>query len=43
MLARLPADVLDTELQLKGESGQPDAALADLVARVASAGKGQRT
>lgn len=43
MLARLPADVLDTELQLKGESGQPDAALADLVARVATAGKGQRT
>jgi hypothetical protein len=42
MLARLPADVLETELQLKGESGQPDAALADLVARVATAGKSQR-
>jgi hypothetical protein len=42
MLARLPADVLDTELQLKGESGQPDAALADLVARVATAGSARR-
>jgi hypothetical protein len=42
MLARLPAEVLDTELQLKGESGQPDAALADLVARVASAGSARR-
>lgn len=42
MLARLPADVLDTELQLKGESSQPDAALADLVARVASAGSARR-
>jgi hypothetical protein len=44
MLARLPADVLETELQLKGESSQPDSALADLVARVATAGsKSQRT
>jgi hypothetical protein len=39
MLARLPAEVLDTELQLKGESGQPDSALADLVARVAMAAR----
>jgi hypothetical protein len=39
MLARLPSDVLETELQLKGESGQADAALADLVARVATAGR----
>lgn len=39
MLARLPADVLETELQLKGESGEADAALADLVARVATAGR----
>lgn len=39
MLAHLPADVLETELQLKGESGEADAALADLVARVASAGR----
>lgn len=33
--AELPAWVLETELQLKGESGQPDAALGHLVARVA--------
>lgn len=39
LLARLPADVLETELQLKGESGEADAALADLVARVAAAGR----
>jgi hypothetical protein len=39
LLARLPSDVLETELQLKGESGQADAALADLVARVATAGR----
>lgn len=39
MLARLPAEVLETELQLKGESGEADAALADLVARVAAAGR----
>jgi hypothetical protein len=42
MLARLPADVLDTELQLKGESAEPDSALADLVARVAMAGSQNR-
>jgi len=39
MLARLPSDVLETELQIKGESGEADAALADLVARVAAAGR----
>ncbi|HWM91461.1 MAG TPA: hypothetical protein VN493_11915 [Thermoanaerobaculia bacterium] len=39
MLARLPSDVLETELQLKGESGEADAALADLVARIATAGR----
>ncbi len=37
LLARLPALVLDTELLLKGEGTEPDAALAQLVARVASA------
>jgi len=37
-LARLPADVLETEQQLKGESGEPDAALARLIARLATAG-----
>ncbi len=36
LLARLPADLLDTELQLKGESGDPDVALARLVAHLAS-------
>lgn len=39
MLARLPSDVLETEMQLKGESTEADAALADLVARVTLAGK----
>lgn len=34
-LARLPARVLETELALKGESGEPDAALAELLAEVA--------
>lgn len=37
---RLPAWLLDTELELKGESGDPDTALAHLVARVAAAGGG---
>ncbi len=37
LLARLPALVLDTELLLKGEGTEPDAALAQLVARVAAA------
>ena len=34
---RLPSDLLETELQLKGESDEADAALADLVARVSVA------
>jgi hypothetical protein len=38
-LARLPAELLDTEMQLKGEASQADTALADLVARVSMAGK----
>ncbi len=39
---RLPSDLLETELQLKGESGEADAALADLVARVSVATAGRR-
>ncbi|HKI05073.1 MAG TPA: hypothetical protein VKK31_24045 [Thermoanaerobaculia bacterium] len=39
LLARLPADLLDTELQLKGESGEADVALARLVARLSQAGR----
>ena len=38
-LARLPADLLETELQLKGESGEADVALARLVARLSQAGR----
>lgn len=34
-LARLPAATLDTELRLKGESGDPDAALAEFVLTLA--------
>ena len=34
--ATLPWRVLETELQLKGESGDPDTALAQLVAHLAS-------
>jgi hypothetical protein len=37
LLARLPADLLETELQLKGESGEADVALARLVARLSGA------
>jgi len=37
-LARLPAELLDTEMQLKGETSEADTALADLVARVSTAG-----
>ena len=33
-LARLPALLLETELRLKGDSGEPEAALADLVVRL---------
>lgn len=36
-LARLPSDLLETELQLKGESGEADVALARLVARLSAA------
>jgi len=39
LLARLPALVLDTELLLKGEGTEPDAALSQLVARVATAAR----
>jgi hypothetical protein len=38
-LARLPAELLDTEMQLKGETSEADTALADLVARVSTAGR----
>ncbi len=38
-LARLPWRVLQTELALKGESGDPEAALAELVAEVAAAAR----
>jgi DNA polymerase III delta subunit len=37
MAARLPSDLLETELQLKGESSEADAALTDLVTRVSVA------
>lgn len=37
--ARLPWDVLETELQLKGESGEADAALARLVVHLSTAVK----
>jgi hypothetical protein len=39
-LARLPWRVLQTELALKGESGSPDAALAELLAEVATQARG---
>src|SRR6202035_338943 len=38
-LAILPSEVLETELRLQGESGEPDAALAQLVAKVATGGR----
>ncbi len=44
-LARLPSDLLETELQLKGESNEADVALARLVARLSQAaaqGAGRR-
>ena len=37
LAARLPSDLLETELQLKGESSEADAALTDLVTRVSVA------
>jgi DNA polymerase III delta subunit len=39
---RLPSDLLETELQLKGESSEADTALAHLVARVSVATAGKR-
>jgi hypothetical protein len=39
LLARLPADLLETELQIKGESGEADVALARLVAHLSQAGR----
>ena len=38
-LAHLPADLLETELQIKGESGEADVALARLVARLSQAAR----
>ncbi|HEX4965421.1 MAG TPA: hypothetical protein VF173_31715 [Thermoanaerobaculia bacterium] len=38
-LARLPSDLLETELQIKGESGEADVALARLVARLSQGGR----
>jgi hypothetical protein len=40
VLARLPWEVLETELQLKGESADADAALARLVVRLSAAARG---
>ena len=37
LVESLPARILDTELELKGESGDPDTALSHLVARLAGA------
>jgi DNA polymerase III delta subunit len=43
LLARLPADLLETELQLKGESAEADVALSRFVARLSqAAGAGER-
>jgi DNA polymerase III delta subunit len=42
-LARLPAELLETEMQLKGETSEADTALADLVARVSTAGRSTAT
>ena len=39
-LSELPGRVLETEMRLKGESGDPHAALAELLAWVATAGSG---
>ncbi len=36
LLARLPADVLEAEMRLKGDSSEADAALSQIVVRVAS-------
>jgi hypothetical protein len=37
LLARLPSDLLETELQIKGESGEADVALARLMAHLSQA------
>jgi hypothetical protein len=37
---KLPAWVLETELEIKGESSDPDVALSHLVARLAGAVRG---
>jgi DNA polymerase-3 subunit delta len=42
-LAALPDEVLTTELQLKGGSGEPDAALARFVARLSTAADAARS
>ena len=39
----LPARVLETELRLKGDSAQPDAALAELVCDLAAAARGRQS
>ena len=39
LLARLPSEVLETEMQLKGESREGDVALARFVARLAGGGR----
>lgn len=41
-VAELPAWVLETELRIKGDSGEPDAALAHLVTRVADLARSSR-
>ena len=38
-LAKLPADLLETELQIKGESGEADVAIARLVGRLSQSGQ----
>lgn len=42
LLARLPSDLLETELQIKGESDEADVALARLVARLSAAASARR-
>lgn len=37
-LAKLPSDLLETEMQIKGESGEADVAIARLVGRLSQAG-----
>lgn len=42
LVAKLPADVLETELQLKGETAEADVALARFVARLSAAARPAR-